>query len=302
MTRSAPDVVVVGSAARDVDESDPRGWRLGGGVAYGALALARMGIRTGALIGLDGHASEADELDLLRAAGVELAPVELDAGPVFHNVEQATGRVQTCLSPSDPIPGTAVPSSWRGAPAWMFAPVAAEIPDEWTDVPTRGACVALGWQGMLRRLVAGRRVEQLAPGASPLLARVTVLGMSRHDVPGALVLRELSEWLSPGAEILLTAGTLGGLLLTVGERGLDHVARYPAIRASRELDPTGAGDVALAGLLAARIAGGRRIRVGQDLLIAAAAASLVVEGPGLEAVPTLEAVRARLVGHTGGAS
>jgi hypothetical protein len=27
-----PDVVVVGSAARDIDPTDPRGWRLGGGV------------------------------------------------------------------------------------------------------------------------------------------------------------------------------------------------------------------------------------------------------------------------------
>ena len=28
-----PDVVVVGAAARDIDETDPRGWRLGGAVS-----------------------------------------------------------------------------------------------------------------------------------------------------------------------------------------------------------------------------------------------------------------------------
>ena len=38
----APDVVVVGSATRDLSEDDPRGWMLGGGVTFGALALASL--------------------------------------------------------------------------------------------------------------------------------------------------------------------------------------------------------------------------------------------------------------------
>ncbi len=39
-----PDVVVVGSACRDLVEDDPRGWRLGGGASYSALAFARLGL------------------------------------------------------------------------------------------------------------------------------------------------------------------------------------------------------------------------------------------------------------------
>src|SRR5262249_30017960 len=34
---TTPTVVVVGSAARDLVDDDPRGWRLGGGVSYSAL-------------------------------------------------------------------------------------------------------------------------------------------------------------------------------------------------------------------------------------------------------------------------
>ena len=49
----APDVVVVGSATRDLSDEDPRGWMLGGGVTFGALALARLGLRTGVVLGLD---------------------------------------------------------------------------------------------------------------------------------------------------------------------------------------------------------------------------------------------------------
>src|SRR5439155_22807898 len=49
----APDVVVVGAAARDIAPDDPRGWRLGGGVSYSALTTARLGLRTAALVGVD---------------------------------------------------------------------------------------------------------------------------------------------------------------------------------------------------------------------------------------------------------
>src|SRR5215831_17540461 len=62
-----PDVVVVGAAARDIVHDDPRGWRLGGGVSYAALTLARLGLRTGALVGADPEAARSRELDFLRA-------------------------------------------------------------------------------------------------------------------------------------------------------------------------------------------------------------------------------------------
>ena len=64
-----PDVVVVGAAARDITPDDPRGWRLGGGVTYGALALARLGVRIGVVIGLDPLARDAHELALIEQIG-----------------------------------------------------------------------------------------------------------------------------------------------------------------------------------------------------------------------------------------
>jgi sugar/nucleoside kinase (ribokinase family) len=69
------------------------------------------------------------------------------------------------------------------------------------------------------------------------------------------------------------------------------------VRSHRPVDPTGAGDVFLAALAAARIEPrlvGGRIRQGFDLLLAAAAASLVLEGPGMLGVPSRDAVRSRM--------
>ena len=84
----------MGAASRDVVDDDPRGWRLGGGVSYSALAVARLGLPTRAVIGVDREASTASELDLLREAGVDVHLVPLERGPVFVNIERPEGRLQ----------------------------------------------------------------------------------------------------------------------------------------------------------------------------------------------------------------
>lgn len=292
---TAPDIVVVGAAARDVTHDDPRGWRLGGGVTYCGMALARLGLRTGLVIGVDPLAADATELEMLRAAGAEVVAVPLRAGPVFHNEERPSGRVQRCLSTSEPVPVEALPASWRDAAAWVLAPVAAEVPDAWAFAPRPDACVALGWQGMLRHLFPGERVWPIEPGPSPLLHRADLVAVSRYDLPHGLRLSDVASWLGDHCEVLFTAGLAGGLLLELARGRLVGARRYPAIPAQAEVDPTGAGDTMLAGVVAARVAGGpEATRSGRDLLLGARAASLLVERPGLDSVPYLAAVRERL--------
>ena len=166
-----PAIVVVGAASRDIAEDDRRGWRLGGGVSYGALTIAQLGIPTAAIIGVDAEASRATELDLLRQAGVDVRLVPLEHGPVFVNQERpGEPRIQLCVSVSDTIP-VAAPDAWRAARGWLFAPVAAELTPEWAAVPDTSAVVAVGWQGLLRELVNGEPVRRVAPVPDPLVAR-----------------------------------------------------------------------------------------------------------------------------------
>lgn len=298
---SAPTVVVVGSAARDLVDDDPRGWRLGGGVSYSALMTARLGLPTAALVGVDSLAARAPELDLLRQAGVDVALVELEHGPVFVNIERPDGRHQLCEDRSDPIPVVAIPEAWREAPGWILAPVAAELPAAWADAPPAGAFVALGWQGLLRELVPGEPTHHVAPHRDRVVERADLVGISRDDVERDTDVRELYGLLRHGASLAITQGDRGGLVVhgvhTDGREPRLELRHYPAIRSHRRVDPTGAGDVFLAALAAARIEprllGGRRGQ-GLDLLLAAAAASLVLEGPGLVGVPSREAVAARM--------
>jgi sugar/nucleoside kinase (ribokinase family) len=160
-----PEIVVVGAASRDLAADDPRGWRLGGGVSYGALTVGRLGLRTGALIGVDREASGAPELDRLREADVDVRPVVLGSAPVFDNIETPQGRRQVAHAASDALPPGALPEAWRQAGAWLLSPVAGELPESWADVPPPEAFVALGWQGLLRDVRAGAPVAPLEPRA-----------------------------------------------------------------------------------------------------------------------------------------
>ncbi len=294
---AAPRIVVVGSAARDVAADDPRGWRLGGGVSYSALTTARLGVPTGALIGVDAEASGATEIDLLRAAGVDVRLVPLEHGPVFDNIETPDGRIQVCYDRSDPVSASTLPEAWRGVGAWIFGPVAAEIPDEWASAVPDDAIVAVGWQGLLRELRPGERVLHHPPSASPIVRRADLVGVSRDDFDRDLPLGELLGALKPGATLCLTQGAKGGIAMVAEGRTPSHMRRWPPIPPAKEVDATGAGDVFLAALLAAyaepRLIGGRFAQ-GYDLLLAAAASSLVLEGPGLLGVPAREAVRLRI--------
>ncbi|MEP6639032.1 MAG: PfkB family carbohydrate kinase [Chloroflexota bacterium] len=297
MARSRVDVVHIGSACRDVAPDDPRGWRMGGGVTYASLTTARLGLRTAAIVGVDETARHAIELDMLRDAGVAIQLVPLPEGPVFHNLETPAGRVQLSVQTGVPLPVVEIPQAWRSAPGWSVVPVAGEVTDDWAVVVPPDAHLAVAWQGFLRELAAGKQVTRRPPRPSAILERADLVGVSHHDVPPETPLEDLYALLHPGAVLLVTRGAEGGLLVQLGPDGPIEVLRYLPTATRGELDPTGAGDTFLAALQASvlrpGVGGRRRARHGLDLRFAAAAGSLVVEGPGLEGVPDRPAVLVR---------
>lgn len=282
-----PHVLVVGAASRDITADDPRGWRLGGAVAYGALTLARLGLRVRALVGVDEEASTARELDLLRAAGVVVAPARLQSGPVFDNAHH---RI---LATADRIPLAALPPHWRSRlDGVLIAPVAGEIEAAWAELA--GPIVAVGWQGLLRELVPGREIVRRAPTPSPLLDAASLIGVSREDLVPGTDPADLLGLLAPGATLAVTDGSHGGSLQRNADDPQGRLARrYPAIPSDGTIDPTGAGDVFLAAMLATLLQPSLLEGLGDPTTLAAAAASLTVEGPGLFGVPDLDAVRRR---------
>lgn len=266
-------------------------------MTYAALTTARLGLRTAAVIGIDDTGAGAAEFDLLRAAGVDLMLARLTESPVFDNQETADGRVQICHAVGRPLDLPALPASWVEAAAWSLVPVAGEVDDRWAAGIPSAAYVAVGWQGLLRDLVPGRRVDRRAPMSSALLRRADLVGVSHHDVPTGTSLAALAGFLHTGADLAVTEGDRGGLLIHVGDDGPHETLRYLPTATDRAADPTGAGDTFLAALLATvlrpAIVGRSRSRRSPDLRFAAAAGSLAVEGPGLAGVPDRAAVLVR---------
>lgn len=288
--------VVVGSASRDLTGDDPRGWRLGGAATYAALTLGRLGLKPRLLLGVDDVASRAEELDWLRAAGVDLALVRLREVPVFTNVETPTGRIQRCQIPGVRLTLDALPPDWSSATTWMLVPVMDELDDSWADVPPDSAFVAMGWQGLLRRLGPDATVERRPPHASALTERARLVGVSRNDLDANQADDALLSCLDAPVTLAVTDGLNGGRVVALGDDGHRSERRYPAISSDEVADPTGAGDAFLAGLVAGTLGhplagSGRR---GSEIRLAAALGSLVVERPGLSGVPTIAEVAERL--------
>ena len=143
----------------------------------------------------------------------------------------------------------------------------------------------------------GEQVARRAPRPSAILRRADLVGVSHHDVAPDTSLAELRGLLHPGADLLVTQGSDGGLLVHIGSDGPGETWRYLPTATAVEVDPTGAGDTFLAALQASvlrpALAGRRRSRYRPDLRFAAAAGSLVVERPGLAGVPDRSAVLVR---------
>ena len=297
--RRGPEVVVLAAACRDDAHDDPRGWRLGGGVSYAALALARLGLRTAAVIGLDELAATAPEVEMLADAGVDLLRVPLAVGTVFRNVETPAGRVQTCVQLGDPVPVVPVPDSWRASPAWMIVPVYGETGDGWAAAIPDHAFVTVGWQGYLRDLRTGERTRRKPPTSSAILDRADLIGLSHFDVDPETPLDDLAKVLRPGTWLVVTQGAHGGTLAQVTESGTGEVLQYPPTPARQEVDPVGAGDTFLAALTATvvhhRLGGTRSRRGPLDLDFASAAGALAVEAVGLAAAPDRAAVLGRMI-------
>jgi sugar/nucleoside kinase (ribokinase family) len=232
----------------------------------------------------------------LREAGVDLRLVPLARGPVFINIERPEGRLQIAREVSDTIGVDAIPDAWRDSRGWLLTPVAAELPDAWAAAPSDDAFVAVGWQGLLRRLVRDEEVHRVRPGPHPILGRADLAGISQDDVDRDVGLDELLTSLRRGANLVVTQSDRGGIVAEhVGDA--TRIRRYPPVPAARVVDPTGAGDTFLAALTAARVEPrlvGGRIAPGYDLLLAASAASLVLEDHGLHGVPDRDAVRRRM--------
>ena len=300
-----PQVVVVGAACRDLVDDDPA--RLAAGrrrVVRGARARAARAAGRGAR--RRGRRGRVDRRRAAAGAGGRRGPPVRARRPRARSSSTsrrppgASSARRRCRTRWIPRP---CPTAWRSAGAWMFAPVAAEVRDEWADVPPEGALVAVGWQGLLRVLDPGEPVERHPPG--PVAYRPA--GGPRRGRPGRRRARDAAgspaRAPSPGRHDAVHRRGARGRRLHRGRAAVrpagedvgehpDPPLRGPGRRGRhvprRACSPPGST---------------RRSRTGTtgpdpDLRLGAACASLILEGPGMFAVPQLDDAVRRMHGVT----
>jgi sugar/nucleoside kinase (ribokinase family) len=276
---AAPDFLVVGHLVQDKVAG---GYRLGGTAAYASLTAHRLGLRTAILT------RAAADLDLSSLPpDIEVHRLPSPQTTVFENIYSGGHRTQYVWAKAKTIAAADVPPELSESRIVLLGPVVAEVDDDVAGCFPH-SLVAVGAQGWLRTFAADGRVGQLPPSRwQPrlLLRHTRALFVSEEDLPPAETEETLARWTAQVPILFFTFGYRGSRLWSDGR--WQDVPAFPA----REVDPTGAGDVFAAAILARYQ---ETDDVPQASLFAAAAAAVSVEAVGTAGAPTREQVEERL--------
>jgi sugar/nucleoside kinase (ribokinase family) len=264
---TGPLALVVGHVT--LDRTPAGTLRPGGSAYYGALALAALGARVRVLT------AAAADFPREALAGVEALVLPSPATTTFENAYDAAGRrTQRVEAAAERLDPEALPEGWRDVDLLLLAPVLGELVPAAFTRAVRARVRGLGLQGLVRQVLPGgavapRRLE-VTPGA---LAGLDLAVLGEDEALG-----------QPGLVAALAAA-LPLVAFTRGRSGCDLLSgaatRHVGVHPAREVDPTGAGDVFAAATLLALARGDEP---GAAARLGAAAASIVIEGRGGEAL------------------
>lgn len=285
-----PEFLTIGHVTRDLL---PEGsFSVGGTVSFAALTAYRLGL-VAAIV------TRADD-ELLAELPGRLPEIGLSARSsadttTFANIYHEGFRTQYLRARADQLCVEDVPESWRDAPIVLLGPLAQELSPELVSFfPRRpGAIIAATPQGWLRRWDDSGRVWPTPwAAAEEVLPLLDVLILSHDDLlPFADGNRSdadaiLTRWSMQVPLLVATDGRHGATLFQQGV-----TEKFPAYT-TQEVDPTGAGDVFAAAFLV-HLHRNREPRKAMDF--ANCVASLSVEHEGTTGIPTMEAVRRRMM-------
>ncbi len=276
-----PSLVLLGNLLVDAvvfPDGYTRMGQPGGAIMYGALGAAMWGTSVG-LVSLVGTDYPITMLDALEKRGVDLAGVHRLDGPGVRTWLLYEGRVRRlvhhlgCPTHEQVSPGPEhIPRTWGSAPAYHLSPMPFSVqrrllaslangPDRFVSVDPH-LPVTEETLGEWRQVLAD--ADAFFPGEDELLLEGANVEPER--VLPRLVAGRLRF-------VVYKQAARGGILYDARE---DRFHRWPA-RATKVIDPTGAGDAFAAGFLSAHLEG---LPVTACLDRGAVSASFAIEGLG----------------------
>jgi 1D-myo-inositol 3-kinase len=286
---TAPDFLTIGHVTRDIIKDQT--FSLGGTVTFAALTAYRLGLV--AAITTCADAELQAELPA-RLPEIGLAARSSSATTAFVNTYFEGYRTQYVRARADQLLLEDVPEAWREAPMVLFGPLDQELSLSLVKLFPRhpGSIFAATPQGWLRRWDEDGRVWPTPwTAAGEILPLLDVLILSHDDLlPFANGNRTdadamLSQWSMQVPLLVATDGKHGATLFQHG-----IAERFPAYP-TREVDPTGAGDVFAAAFL---VYYHRHGDPRKAVDFANCVASLSIEHVGIAGIPTMEMVRERM--------
>lgn len=277
-------LLAIGHVARD--EFPDGAHRLGGTALYAAATAARLGVPT-ALVTRVGPRERDELVRTCAGLGIDLRTLDANVTTTFGFRWDETGkRILTLRARAKAIALADIPDDLRSADALVFGSIARELSQDLLTGETARASV-LAAQGMLRTWDADGTVRPATwTDAEQMIRALSCAVLSDDDVAGDA--RQVERW-STVVPVVLTLAERGCRLY---ERG-HPTADLPAYPPARVVDTTGAGDTFAAGLAVA-LAEGRGLV--EACRFANAVASFGLEGAGIGALATREAVQRRLGG------
>lgn len=271
-----PDYLLIGHFTADLW---PDGRTLGGTVGYAARTAHAFGINVAALTSAANSEPLLDEMRLYA----EVVSLPADATTTFENIYEPGGRKQYVRGVAAQINPSDIPAAWLKAPLVHLAPIAGEGDTQIAHV-FKDSMVLLTLQGWLRNIGADGLVSFKRWMDADTLRAIDIMVYSEEDIVQAPELEQ--AFIDNVEHLFITRAERGGTYYHNGEPFEYSTPQVELVQ------PTGAGDVFAAALLASLP------QLDYNMLaavrVAARLGATAVTRDGLEGAPTPQEVQQAL--------
>lgn len=276
MTSAPPDYLLIGHITADLT---PTGRVAGGTVSYAARTAAAFGLKVGILTST---AANEPLLDAL-APFAQIVSLPAEQTTTFENIYEPSGRKQYVRGVAAPIGVGDIPSHFLRAPLVHLAPIIGEGDPQIAHL-FRESTVLLTLQGWLRRVEDDGRVRFKRWFDPDVLRSIDAVVFSEEDIVEAPDIEQ--SFAQSVSNLFVTRAERGGTYYRSGEPNAYTTPQVEMV------NPTGAGDVFAASLLASLPS------LNHDFFaatkVAAALGAISVTRFALEGAPTPQEVQAAL--------
>ncbi len=271
-----PDYLLIGHMTADLT---PDGRLPGGTVSYATRTAASFGLRVALLT----SAVEGDPLLAWLTPYGEIVSLPAAQTTTYENIYTPSGRVQYVRGVAAPIGAEDLPAHFLGAPLVHLAPIADEI-DPQIAHQFKDATVLLTLQGWLRRWDTDGRVHFKRWYDPAVLESIDIVVFSEEDIVESPQMER--EFAGSVKHLFVTRAEKGGTYYHDGEP-IDYTTPQVEL-----INPTGAGDVFAASLLASLPALDNNLLAA--IRVAAQLGAISVTRYLLDGAPTADEVQAAL--------